>query len=214
MKILNTVRNNIYNSSYFEEVKSKSLGASFKYFVILALTASLIYTIISSFVFIPQITGFIRERVTSIATSFPSSLVVTIKGGAISINKPEPYKILLPAGFQSSTTDMTGVKNLLVIDTKTAFVPSQLDKYKTLILIKSNFVVSKNSNGYNLSDFSKMPDTQIDKAFVDNFFSRFSGLMKYLVPLAVPIVFIGFSLFHLKFLFFCLIAAFFIWLVI
>lgn len=85
---------------------------------------------------IPSTKGFMLEVI-------PGDLVLTLKGGELSINKPVPYSLPMPVEKNIKQTK----KNLVVIDTSVEANLSSTKTYDTLVFASKDMVVTEEKEG-------------------------------------------------------------------
>lgn len=169
MNIFIEIKDSVYNPTYYQSVISdRSFRSSMKYLAKVILLISLVMTLIF-IVSIPIFSKTIKEGITSGIASYPDDLVLSIKGGTASINKPEPYMMRLPqAWIDSQSTKSPKIENFVTINTKDPFNSNTFYSYNSLVLITKNEIVNrKDSNGsIQITPLSKVSNIDITKVFL------------------------------------------------
>ncbi len=125
-----------------------------------AILLSIFFTIFLYRDLIPRSKAAILEFV-------PGDVVLTLKSGQLSINKPVPYALPLP-----ETSDMhTAKKNLLVIDTSATATLQSTKVHDTVLFASKDSIMSEKGDGeirvYSLKDF---PDTTLTREKITDLF--------------------------------------------
>mgnify|MGYP003430062979 FL=1 len=216
MNIFKQIKNSIYNPIYYKNViLTQPFHESLKYLLKVTLLASLLVIVIFSFS-LPKFFSTVRTMVGSEVANYPDDLVISIKNGNASINKPEPYSIKLsPASSSINDSQKTKVENVFVIDTTKSFNLDAFRSYSTLALLtKTDIVLPKDEKGtIQILPLSSIKDTQITKVSLNNFESKlfkfFPLIIVFMVLFGYIGIFVGYLILNL---FTLIIFAFFIWL--
>lgn len=195
---------------YYSDILKTKFSFSMKYFAVLALIASTI-----------TFPGLIKPILTdlrvgmdaiekNLISAYPEDLVLTIKGGELSINQPEPYIFEMPEDMKIEK-DMTigeegGEKetltNLLVIDTQGTL--DDLEKHDTLILVNKTNILVRNSNKIEVYTLTDFPDGEFDAETMRNlveetkpFFNALPYIVIAFALLGTIIYYFGFRLAYL-----------------
>lgn len=217
MNIFKQIKNSIYNPIYYKNiVLNETLKDSLKYLAKVSLVAALAGVILFSFT-LPVFYKTIKTLVDTEVANYPEDLVINIKGGVVSTNKPEPFTIKLSQPSKDLNKSNTGVpENVLVIDTTKSFNVDSFSSYSTLALLTNNSIIISKDNIGNLQviSLSKTKETQITKTYLN---TLESNLFKYLPLIFVTIIvfvfvalFIGYFAVTLLLL---IVYAFLIWLI-
>lgn len=129
--------------------------------------------------------------------TIPDDLVVTLKSGELSINRPSPYKIPL-----TGEEKIPNKENLVVIDTTAEATLSSPSLYKTAIFSNSKMFVTEKENGeiraFSYKDF---PDFVFTKnKVIEHIDSAFSYAWLIALVILVPITLFSFAQMLLIFL--------------
>jgi len=148
---LKKIRDNISNRSYYEDIFAGSLNSSFRYYFKMVMWLALIYTAFIAIFILPNFIDWSRQLVKNLATEYPAELVITVDQGQISTNQTEPIKIPLALSerylFNSVPTASSTKDNLLVINTKKAFIADEAASYRALMILTENSLVLVNNDG-------------------------------------------------------------------
>ncbi len=213
MKTLKEILSSIYDPAYYKQINNRSLKSSLWYFFKLVFLLALIFSIFGSFFILPKFSGFITSNLGSITKSYPADLEVKIDKGLVSTNAVEPY--FIPMTIDEGKPSKEVVKNLLVIDTKTAFDLKQFEDYQTIAWLGKDYVATRDSNNQiKIQRLNSSISFVVDKAKVDLFVQKLQPILRYGVFLIVPLILIFLTLF--KFfgsLFYLIFATLLVWLV-
>lgn len=215
--MLNHVKDSIYGPEFYKKQKGESLGQAFGYFFKLLLLVSAITVLIFAIVVIPKISKFASNEFAAEVTSYyPADLQVTIKGGHASSNMSEPYSIAIPTRTNTQTLNTTQpAANLLVIDTTHPLVIEDFAKYRTLLLLTKDYVVSQDRNGkISATSLRSMPDVVINKVAVGDFLTKAVPYIKMIIPFVLIGFYIGIYIYNtIAYLFVLLISSLILWIV-
>lgn len=178
-----TFYKSLISPRYYKDLLEVDFGFSIKYFLVLAFVTFMITT---PSIFSPLKNDFNNALNTFIESSteyFPKDLIIEIKEGQISINKPEPYILPIPEDYQREDIP----NNLIVIDTDGTI--NDLDNYNTFSLINKTNILMKESNKVKVFPLRDIPDTKITH---EKFVNTLDTIKPYLK--ALPYVLIGFAL--------------------
>lgn len=194
MKIFNEIKDSTYNPSYYNSfLKNDSLKSSIKYLAKLSLIIALLGTLVFSF-FIPKISSNIQNVIISSLESYPADLVLSVKNGVASINKPEPYIVTLDKKIKDgfNKNQKVSYDNIVVIDTKTPFSLEQFQKYSSFILLtKTELISVKDSSGsIQIMPLSKFGNFEISKAWLLEKESWFFNILPKIILAIVPLIYI------------------------
>jgi hypothetical protein len=186
MKLIKTIRDSIYNPLFYKSLLSTPLKSSIKFFYKLVAILALVGAILV----IPKLMVLSNpETYQKILNAFPQQLQVVIQNGKVTTNVTEPFFIKDTLGL--------GVENLVVIDTKTEFSPSQFDQYKTNVILKSEYLVTqeKNNNRIQLIPFRK-GNVIINYQVLQTWAGKLQSLAKYFIPIIVLFTIIALIIAH------------------
>ncbi len=187
MNLLSSIKNSIYNPTYYHELLKKPLSYSLKYYFSLITIISAIFTIFSIFSFIPQTKLSIEHFLEDANKYYPEELEIKIKRGELSTNVQEPYFIETPTELNS---DDYSSKNIVAIDTKNEPSVELLKSYDTTILITKNAVMfSKNDGDATIKSLQEMPNFVLNKAVFTSYSAKIESLMKFFYPISIIVVF-------------------------
>jgi len=196
--------------TYYKKVIKAPLSFSFKFYFFFFFIFSIIVTAVIGAKILRPVSDAFHKVPSQIVNTYPSELVITIKNGQAQTNVPEPYFIkpdqLQPLFDENKKDDMPDdvkKENLLVIDTQATL--EDVDNYDTLVLLTKNYLITKRSNGrLDVTSLEKVPNIVINREFIRNIGDKFSGILQYLLPMMILLVFIAififFSLWNLIYL--------------
>ena len=197
MKFFKNIKNSIYNSSYYNSVIANPFASSLKYFLLFILLLSLLTTIILSFTAIPKIKSSIDTVSKEILRYYPDELEIVIKEGKVSTNVQEPYFI---------KTSVSGLENILVIDTKALFSLENFRDYKTACLLTEESLACYDQNQtIKIIPLTNISDFKLNKSIVSSFLTKIQPFFKLFYPFLIlvffMVIFIA-SLWRMIYLFF------------
>jgi hypothetical protein len=182
----------ISSVKYYEEIVKTNTAFTMKYFFVLALLASLIAT---AGILVPNLSTINKEvkgGLEQAKSIYPATLAVTVKGGKLSINQPEPYFITTPKSFIENTPEIP--TNFIVFDSKGTI--DDVTKYNTLILVNQTNVLIKTNGKIEANPIGEMPDGTLTKANIDTFLTVLEGYSKYVPYLLAIFIFIAMVLYY------------------
>lgn len=126
--------------------------------VLVSIGISSVTTIIT----FPKIQKGANAFINTASGYYPDDLVITSKGGQISINKPEPYIVPFPKGsLKPAPQTQKEPVNLIVFDSNGTL--DDLEKYKTLILVNKSNLIIKSQDKIEVRSFKDYPDGKLTK---------------------------------------------------
>lgn len=97
MKFFNTIWDSISSRSFYHGVSSHTNKQAWKYFILINLLVSILIYIGFVISTIPLFNELSKpESIKTFTDIFPKDLEITLKGGKLSTNQPEPYVVPLP----------------------------------------------------------------------------------------------------------------------
>lgn len=185
-----TLTHSVYSPAFYSHLTQKSFWSSVWYLVRVTLILFLLGALI---ILIPIFKNWdkIDQSVQNALSVYPEELVLTFQDGQMTSNQVEPYFIesrdIVPEEWrdeflESSSADFP--KNLVVIDTITPFNEEQYDAYDAVIwLTKDSAYIEKENGGIESRPLSSVPDSTLDKAFVDEKIAIWWDQMKTSLPI-------------------------------
>lgn len=189
MNFLNKIKLSIYSPEFYKEIRNKTGGEAFKYFLGIALILALIQSVIA----VPiafEIQKELPVLSAKLVSYYPSQLEVRIKDGKASTNVKEPYLIKMPEKD-------TGYQNLLVIDTKTSYSAEQFNKYNAAAWLTKDTLFLKEESGLRAFELTKVSDLTINKTVVSSVVDKISPFFKLIFPVLFILVFFALILFYI-----------------
>jgi hypothetical protein len=217
MHFTDEIKKSIYNKEFYEGLKSGSTREAMSYFFRLSCFLALLSTIIFSIFFIPRFMRITsQESVDSLVAIFPKELTLTIQAGHLSTNVPEPYIIKMPTSINgtiaTSSLPAVDTENLAIIATKEnpniSDIGPILTQYRSHILVTGTDIISKDSNGKTtVQSLASFPNTTINQDSLKQFVDKIRPYVKFIVPISIPFIFLGFVVYFSTNLIFGLILA-------
>jgi hypothetical protein len=178
------------NFAYYRDVLKTGFGFSVKYYLFLALLASVITSIAVSIRVIPETSRTFGSLIYNARNAFPDDLVFTIKNGEWSINRPEPFIVPMPKfGNEGETQDTQTPKNLVVFYNNGTI--EDLKNLDTLVVFNKVNVIYRENNKISVMPIKDLPDNVINKAEFDKFVSAFASILRLLPLLIVLVLFLA-----------------------
>ena len=206
------IQKSIYSPEYYRALLGRPASYSWKYYWSFTMFLSVIMTIIISLPMVPQIDRVFANMDTKVLAYYPDDLVLTVTQGALSINKPEPFALPLPAALLSSG-DTKGIVSFLVIDTTQDADMTTFQNYHTLLLLNKHALVSLDKAGrLNVVSFEPEMDFTVNEGSVRTLLAQLAPLEKFIAPFIVLMVFFAFLISFAVLLVYLLLHAIFIWL--
>ena len=111
----------------------------------------------------PKIQKELNTFINTASSYYPNDLIITSKGGQVSINKPDPYIVPFPENNQPTSNPQPKEVplNLIVFDSKGTL--DDIEKYKTLILVNKSNLLVKTQDKIEVRSFKDYPDGQLTK---------------------------------------------------
>ncbi len=215
-----------------------SVGYFFKLSCLLALLSTFVFSIISIPVFIKAtdqesidsiIETFPKELTLTIqaghlSTNVPEPYVIKLPDifgskfitatSSKEMSELEKSPIGNPAITLNQKNASNTVENLVVIATQADPNISAIDQilttYKSHILVTATDIISRDSNGkITVQSLSNFPNTSINQDKFREFANKIRPLLKFIVPIGIPFIFLAFLIyFNLNLLFAFLLAIF------
>ena len=184
------LKNSVISPKYYNDIVKASLKFSIKYFLMLSVFASIIYSLYASIEIVPQITSTIEAMTIQIKENFPDDLIINFKDGSWEANKPEP--IIIPAPSIPNEENKYLPDNLIVFD-KNGTIDS-LGSYNTYILVNGENILY-GSGGYetdpqkvSIQPLKNIPNITLDKNTVNSRLESMNKLIKtspYVMPIFI-----------------------------
>jgi len=201
MNFLKQIRDAIYNPKFYKQIPGQKLETGIVYFLKLIVLLAIVHALLLTFPIFIGITELTNKGLPKIISQYPENLQVKISSGKASTNVAEPYSYPLPPTDGAKTP-----KNLITIDTKTPYDPSQIKQYDSVILLKKDAVYFQSGKqGVRSYPLSNVKDLVLDRQSIGDFLNRVSPYFKFIAPVIILLVFVLFilgGLFRLIYLFF------------
>ncbi len=216
-KFFRHIASSIYGPAHYSDVLSELPRRSFGYFFTLAFFVSLVAGLVGFAWIGPTLTNGIRGVVDGAIGLYPPDLVLTLKGGMLSMNKPSPVRIPCPVSFQphaEAGAPTAKPCTLVMIDTAQT-VPQLNSGEGALIFLGKDVAIVPDKNGtFRLIPFNKIPDGVLTHAVIAQFATTIKPYFFWIPFLPIPGVFIAAFVVFLLQLGYLLFAALLIWLVL
>lgn len=173
-----------------------------KYFVTLALLASVIVTTAISVEMIPQMKAGLQNVMEKAGEVYPEDLVITAKDGAWSINKEEPYSIAFPIDPKTWMMENQEMTDEMGMTEEEVYFPStlivfdhegeinDLEEHDTLMLVNAANIIVRDAQKIEVYPLGELPDGEFTQATFDEMLVAAEGLAKYLPGLLVALMFV------------------------
>ncbi len=178
------------NFAYYRDVLKTGFSFSVKYYLFLALLASIITSIAISVRVIPETSRTFGSLISNARNAFPDDLVFTIKSGEWSINRPEPFIVPMPNfGNAGEAQNVQTPKNLVVFYNNGTI--EDLKNLDTLIIFNKVNVIYRDNDKISVMPLKDLPDNVVNKAEFDKFVATFASILKLLPLLIVFVTFLA-----------------------
>lgn len=190
MRFFDTLRSAIYNPDFYSKIKKTGLGQTLGYFFLLALTLTLINSLVLSYELGIKVPEEIKKFISQTVNSYPQDLQISISSGQVATNAEEP--VFIPFPQLGTEQKIDSLNNLLVIDTKTPYSATQFDQYKTLFwLTKDSLFYQSREYDQRSVNLTDVKDFKIDRSFIENIVEKINPWLKLIGPILIVAVFIG-----------------------
>lgn len=216
MNIFKQIKNSIFGPDYYQNTVIKSsLRDAIKYATKLSLMVAVIIMIVFAFL-APEFYKGLKTFVSDEIANYPEDLVLNIKDGVASVNKPEPYSLQIsPTSKVMIDSTKNSEVNMLVVDTTKTFNIDTFHSYSTLsLLTKNELILPKDSKGtLQIIPLSEFGNVVITKSLLSTMEAKFHNFLPMIMVFMVLFVFIGvFIGYFVSFLIMSLLYALFVWL--
>ncbi|MFH0890833.1 MAG: DUF1189 family protein [Candidatus Liptonbacteria bacterium] len=220
MNFIQAFKQSFYSPRFYRELRDKNFWFSLKYFYSLAVILAFVSTIVVSIDILPSIKSFMAE-VEPYLRKYPADLVVSIKSGKASTNAAEPYFIATPewlcgGGELSQQENICQTKNFLAIDTKNPFSLEKMNEYNAFAWLTADSLVINQDGEVKINSLAEVPDTEINKQFMDEIAAKAGNISKKAVPIVLPVatllLFLGMIIYFSK-LIFLIFGALIVWII-
>ncbi len=223
MGFFQTVRDSIYNPSFYASARTEKVSASVRYFFLFMLAVSLVTGIsfsLSMWHWLSS-TDAVRTTRNAVLASYPDELVLDFKDGHLSTNVPEPYFIPTPTslrGGPSESADKKMPANIIVIDTTHTITPSDFVKYDTGAILSGDslWISDIKNNKVDVRAYASMKKDAftVDKKQVTVWADMIIGYLKpffTVLLLTMPLLILG--VFSAGYLLYLILGAALIWII-
>lgn len=186
-----SIRDSVYNPAFYQELLSKSLGYSWKYYSAFALLVVIFLTIISSVPLVATANKTIREFPQKFFAYYPDGFEFTIANGVLTTNSIEPYMLPVPYPFRDLAKE-DGVSSLAVFDTVTPFSIEQFNAYQTLVWVGAKqFAYRDKNTSVRVQQFEPKTNVTINELTLRGMESAVSPYYRFIGPIIVLVIFLG-----------------------
>lgn len=174
--------------TYYRDILKTGFGFSVKYYLFLALLASIITSLAISIKIIPETSRVFGNLINNARNAFPDDLVFTMKNSEWSINRPEPFIVPMPK-FEGETADPNTPKNLVVFYNNGTI--EDLKNLDTLVIFNKVNVLYREDNKISVMPLKDLPDNVVNKTEFDKFIAAFATILRLLPLLMVVMIFLA-----------------------
>ena len=191
-QLLENIKKSIYNPAYYQELLSRRLSYSWKYYSAFSFALALLFTITTSVPLVPKVMDAIHEAPGAFFAYYPDELTLRIDQGIVTSNVVEPYFLPVPRLLQEKLETNDTLLSLAVIDTMTPFTMEAWDAYKTGIWIgRDQIAMSDGSGGLRIESFGPQTNLIVDEALFREIEAEIEPYYKLFPPLMVLAIFLG-----------------------
>ncbi len=145
MWFLHAIKSSVYDPLFYSRIREKRGSSAFGYFALLVFVFAFFASIsplrgIATFIFqSSEKKDAVRQEVLAV---YPDELVLTTKGGKVSMNQPSPYTIPVPMVIQNESTknNQKVPKNLIVINTNKPIGTDDFAVYDTFAVLSADSI--------------------------------------------------------------------------
>src|SRR5579871_5156833 len=139
MNFLLTIKNSIYNPSFYRTIPNTSLGKALGYYLLLCLIITVLQLAFLAFPTATGVQSFLQTATKETVTAYPKDLTIQIHNGIASINQEQPYIIPL-------CDDKNTCQNI-ILDTRNEQTSNYFSKADTLVVLTKNAIFLRDNNG-------------------------------------------------------------------
>ena len=213
--LLHTVRDSIYNPSFYHSLLTKPLRSSFGYFFSLVAVLAAISAVVISFSAVPAAHSFFASLGPKVLNYYPDGLEVTFKDGTASTNVDEPFFLQAPNELASSEEfkrQYPDISYLLIINTKDKFDLELFQNYGTLALLNRDTLAYLDDHGQvRIQPLDQVPNMTITKSQVASLVGKAQPLLGVITVILPFLIFFGMALFYASTLLMLLVGALLVW---
>lgn len=186
------IKKSIYSPEYYQELLTKPLVFSWKYYSAFACVLALFITIASSFAFVPWVNKTVHEFPEQFFAYYPDALQVEINKGVVTSNVTEPYFLPIPELLKQGLPPGNSGESLMVIDTVTPFSFEQFAAYKSMVWLGgSQLALRDDKGGVRIEALDPQMNFTVNEQTLSTIEQRFHPWYKFAAVLAVIVVFLG-----------------------
>ncbi len=213
MKFIETVRASVYSPEFYQLLRNVPFKSSLRYFVKLTLALSFIATLFFSALLLPPLIETLKkENIERLISYFPFDLEITFRDGTAYSNSNEPRYIDGTEEFRAALGE-SAKNHIAVIDTETPVSLEAFERYRALIWIARDSIVSKNNGRTTIQSLTRFPNVTINQDRLRAYAERAENYFP-LVPFLLPIfVYVGITIASLAYLLYLFLLAFIIMLI-
>ena len=174
---------------------------------------SVIMTIVISLPIVPRVDDALAGMSKKALAYYPPDLVVTVVGGQVSVNKPEPYALPIPLLLRDAA-NQSGITSLITIDTMHEVSLEQFLSYHSVFwLTKGGIVGGDTVNGLRTLEFPPEMNITVEEGSVKQALGQLESLTPFIAPTIVLLLFLAFLFSFVILLLYLVIDALFILLI-
>ncbi len=180
---------------YYKDLENVRPSFSYKYYLGLSLLLAFILSLGFVFLKANKVVAEVKSTATLVKKMYEDDLVITMKNGEWSLNKPEPYAVNLNINQPGEDPLTSGKKHFIILAHEGTL--DKFDEYDTHVLINAKNLISKDRNGFSVTPIEKLniPNGQITKTDFNYFVDGLLGYTKWIKPLGFLLSLIGWFLF-------------------
>ena len=187
------LKRSLTNPAYYPEILKTDFRFSLKYFMTVAVLATVVVTARTTIPLIPEVQEVIYESLEQTLTIYPEDLVISAEDGDWAVNQTEPYAIKTPEFLENSSEEsyqtQTGdiPSNLMVFDHNGTL--NDLEKYDTFVLVNAANAIVLNERGtVEVYPLDNLPEGEITQETYAGWLDTFREWLKFLPAVIVLFV--------------------------
>ena len=191
-QLVDHIQKSIYGPVYYQELLTRPLSFSWKYFSAFALLVALFLTVVFSVPLVPKIIEATHTFPPAFFAYYPDELEVRIEKGVASTNVAEPYFLPIPPTLKKEMGADDAFQSFVVIDTKTQFSMEEWNAYKTFVWIgKEQVALVDDEGGVSIESFGKGMNLVVNEGVLKWLEDTLQPLYKFAAQIVVLGLFLG-----------------------
>lgn len=212
--IFKILKDSTYNPLFYSTITSTPSKQVFRDYFKVTTLLSVFMTLAFGVLLVPQGISFLKESAPLLVKQYyPPELVIRLDKGEASTDVPMPYFVSIK---DATPAKNRLIENMLVVDTVGPFDKKKFNEYKTYVLLTKTDIVTEDDMGnITMKSLSTLPSGVVSQDALLSWVDKILGASIYIVPIALILVFIlfslGYAIYLIPLLFFALITFLISW---